>query len=102
MYIRSGQEFGFNFDKQKAKFYLAANYIFARLGTLENIPITLYLVPSIALPPVTYGLEALSLTKTRIISLKHPWSRMFMKLFKTFNLAVIQQCQYSCLINISP
>ena len=96
IYIRSGQKFGYNFDKQKAKFYRAANCIFARLGTLENIPITLYLVHSIALPTLTYGLEALSLTKTQILSLEHPWSRVFMKLFKTFNLTVIQQCQYFC------
>ena len=96
IYIQSGQKCGFNFDKQKAKFYRAANCIFARLGTLENIPVTLYLVHSIALPTLTYGLEALSLTKTQILSLEHPWSRMFMKLFKTFNLAVIQQCQFFC------
>ena len=48
------------------------------------------------MPTLTYGLEALSLTKTEILSLEHPWSRMFMKLFKTLNLAVILQCQYFC------
>ena len=90
IYIRSGQKFGFNFDRQKAKFYRAANCIFARLGTLENIPVTLYLVHSIALPTLTYGLETLSLTKTQVLSFEHPWSRMFIQLFKTFNQAVIQ------------
>jgi hypothetical protein len=54
------------------------------------------LVHSIALPILTYGLEALSLTKTQLLSVEHPWSRMFMKLFKTFNLAIIQQWQYLC------
>ncbi len=96
IYIRSGHKFVCNFDKQKAKFYRAANCIFARLGNLENIPVTLHLVHSIALPILTYGLEALSLTKTQLLSVEHPWSRMFMKLFKTFNLAIIQQCQYFC------
>ena len=96
IYIRSGHKFVCNFDKQKAKFYRAANCIFAKLGNLQNIPVTLHLVHSIDLPILTYGLEALSLTKTQILSVEHPWSRMFMKLFKTFNLAIIQECQYFC------
>ena len=94
IYIRSGQKFVCNFDKQKAKFYHSANSIFAKLGNLQNTPVTLHLVQSIALPTLTYALEALALTKTQIVSLEHPWSRMFMKLFKTFNQAIVQQCQY--------
>jgi Reverse transcriptase (RNA-dependent DNA polymerase) len=94
IYIRSGQKFVCNFDKQKAKFYRSANSIFAKLGNLQNTPVTLHLVQSIALPTLTYALEALALTKTQIVSLEHPWSRMFMKLFKTFNQAIVQQCQY--------
>ena len=49
---------------------------------------------SIALPTLTYALEALALTKMQIVSLEHPWSRRFKKLFKTFNQAIVQQCQY--------
>ena len=96
IYIRCGQKLTCNFDKQKAKFYRAANCIFAKLGNLDNIPVTLHLVHAIALPSLTYGLEALQLTKTQLLSIEHAWSRMFMKLFKTFNSAIIQQCQYFC------
>jgi hypothetical protein len=94
IYIRSGVKFTCNFDKQKAKFYRAANCIFAKLGNLNNIPVTLHLVHSIALPTLTYALEAISLTKTQILSLEHPWSRMVMKVFKTFDQKIVQQCQY--------
>ena len=39
IYIRSGHKFGYKLYKQKAKFYQAANCIFARLGTLETSPL---------------------------------------------------------------
>ena len=54
LYIRSGQKFTCNFDKQRSKFYRSANCIFAKLGNL-NPPVTLHLVHSIALPTLTYG-----------------------------------------------
>ena len=72
LYIRSWQKFTCNFDKQKSKFYRSANCIFAKLGNL-NTPVTLHLVHSIALPTLTYAIEALPLIKTQIISLEHPW-----------------------------
>ena len=57
---------------------------------MRLLPCTLYH----SFPTLTYALEALSLNKTQIISIAHPWDRMFMKLFKTFNLTIVQQCQY--------
>ena len=78
LYIRSGQKFTCNFDKQKSKFYRSANCIFAKLENL-NPQVTIHLVHSIALPTLTYAIEALPLTKTQIISLEHPWSCMLMK-----------------------
>ena len=93
LYIRSGQKCTCNFDKQKSKFYRSANCIFAKLGNL-NPPVTLHLVHSIALPTLTYAIEALPLTKTQIISLEHPLSCMFMKVFKTFDQSIVHKCQY--------
>ena len=40
-----------------------------------------------------YALEALSLNKTELISLNHPWIRSFEKLFTTFSPDVVKQCQ---------
>jgi hypothetical protein len=94
LYIRSGQKFTCDFDKQKAKFYRSANCILAKLGNVNNTPVTLNLVHSIALPSLTYALEALALTKSQIISLEHPWTSMFMKIFKTFDQSIVKQCQY--------
>ena len=39
-------------------------------------------------------MEALPLTKTNVKVLEHPWSRVFMKLFWTFDNEVVRQCQY--------
>ena len=61
---------------------------------INNPIVTLHLISTIALPCFTYAQEALSLTKTYIKSLEHPWSRVFMKLFTTFNEDIIHQCQY--------
>ena len=49
---------------------------------------------SIALPTLTYSMEALSLSNTQLGKLGHPWERTFMKLFSTFDNKVIQQCQF--------
>ena len=46
-----------------------------------------------ALPCLTYSLEALSLNKTELINLNHPWTRAFEKIFHTFDKNVIKQCQ---------
>jgi len=43
----------------------------------------------------------LSLNKSEIISLNHPWNRTFEKLFSTFDKNVVKQCQlYQGLLDI--
>ena len=54
---------------------------------------TLKLISTMALPCLTYSLEALSLNKTELRSLNHPWTRAFEKIFRTFDKNVIRQCQ---------
>ena len=48
----------------------------------------------IALPCLLYGIESMNLSKTVLKSLEHPWSRVFMKIFSTFEASVISDCQY--------
>ena len=49
---------------------------------------------TIALPSLTYGIEAISLNKTQIVTLEHPWTRIFMRLLTTFDQSIVQQCQF--------
>ena len=60
---------------------------------LDNVPVTLHLVYSIALPILLYACEAIHLFKTQLISLEHPWSRCFMKILSTYDAVIVQQCQ---------
>ena len=88
----SGNKFKCNFENVKIKYYKAANAILAKIGNLNNKPVTVKLISSIALPILAYSLEALCLNKTELISLNHPWSRSFEKLFNTFDKAIVKQC----------
>ena len=93
IHIVNAQKFKCNFDKTKAKYYRAANAILGKLGKANNPCVTVQLMSSIALPILTYSMEAMSLSNTQIEKLGHPWVRKFMKLFSTFDNKVIQQCQ---------
>ena len=47
-------------------------------------------------PVLLYCLEAMHLNKTDINSLTYPFNSVYMKIFSTFNDAVITQCQFYC------
>ena len=81
------------FDKPKSNFYSSFNAIYSKLGKINNAIVTLNLISSIALPCLLFAVEALPLTKAIVKVLEHPWSRVFMKLFWTFDNEVVRQCQ---------
>ena len=82
-----------NFDKAKAKFYRTSKAILSKLGSQRNPYVALHLIETTAVPILTYGLEALQLNKTEMASIEHPWSRTFMKMFWTFDIKIVKQCQ---------
>ena len=94
IYLLSGRKYVCNFDKTKIKYYRAANSILGKFRFHDNTATTMHLISSIALPILTYALEALSLNKSQLASLEHTWSRTYMKVFVTFDNAIVRQCQY--------
>ena len=68
-YIVNAQKFKCNFDKKKAKYYRAANAILGKLGKADNLCVTVHLMASIALPILTYSIEAISLSNAHIVPL---------------------------------
>jgi len=92
--ILAAGKFSCNFDKPKSKFYSGFNGIYSKLGKINNEIVTLNLVSSVALPCLLYAVEALPLTKAFLKVIEHPWSRVFMKLFSTFDAEIVSQCQY--------
>ena len=100
--VQSGSKFKCSFDKTKCKYYRAVNAILAKVGSNNNKPVTVNLISSIARPILLYSVESLSLNKSELISLNHPWTRSFEKLFNTFDKDVIKQCMfYQGMLNIS-
>ena len=41
-----------------------------------------------------FAIEAIPLNQTILRTLEHPWSRVFMKLFSTFDAKTVLYCQY--------
>ena len=94
VYITAGRLFSCNFSSVKCKFYRSANAIFGKLGSLRNPTVAINLISKISLPSLLYGVEALNVKKVHILSLEHSWSRIFMKIFQTFNTSIVKQCQF--------
>ena len=94
IYITSSTKFVCNFSQCKMKYYRAANAILGKLGHQDNASSLLHLVSSIALPILTYGLEALAICKSQLIQLDHPWLKSCMKMFVTYDTSIIKQCQF--------
>jgi hypothetical protein len=93
IYIVAAAKFKCSFDAAKIKYYRSANAILAKLGNSNNKPVILKLIWTMALPCLTYALEALSLNKTELTTINSPWSRSFEKIFNTFDKNLIKQCQ---------
>lgn len=91
--IQSGPKFRCNLAKSKSKFYRSSNAILSKLGNQNNASVSIQLIASISLPTLTYSIEALSLNKSELIILDHPWCRTFQKIFRTFDNNVVRQCQ---------
>ena len=90
--IATGSKFRISLDRCKTKFYSSFNAIYSKLGKINNAVVTLNLVSSIALPCLLYATEAVPYNNTMFKALEHPWSRIFMKIFSTFDAAVVLQC----------
>jgi len=79
----------------KRSFYRAANAIFDRIGRIASEEVIIQLIKSKCIPGLVYGLEVCPLTKSDLIDLKSldfPVNRFFMKLFKTSNIQMVNDC----------
>jgi hypothetical protein len=66
---------------------------FGKIGRSASEEVVLQLVSSKCLPILLYGLEACFLTLSDIRSLDFAVNRFLMKLFKTVNMEIIQDCR---------
>lgn len=98
VYLNSGHILKFNKEFGKKKFYRSINCIISKTGNKHDI--TLSLCKSFCIPKLLYCVESMSLTKTEKKRLGHPVDRVLFRLFKTFDMSIINYCRQ--MFNILP
>jgi len=80
-------------DDAICSFYRAANAIFAKVGKLASVEVTLQLIKLKCISVPLYGLVACPLNKTQLSSLDFAINKFLMKLFSTSNMEIITYCR---------
>jgi Reverse transcriptase (RNA-dependent DNA polymerase) len=94
VYFVASRKCCFNLAVNKSKFYRSLNGILVKIGTKCSPGVSLALIASYCVPCLTYGLAAMSLTKSETASIEHSFDRAFMKIFASFDIKVIRACQF--------
>ena len=93
VYIVSSRQFKCSYKQAKSSFYRAANAVFSKIGRTASEEVFLHLVFSKCVPILIYGLECFKLTKSDEKAIDFPFIRLLMKLFKTTDITVINECR---------
>ena len=92
--ILAAKKYTCSHDRSKSTFYSSFNAIYGKLGKIGDPFVTLNLTYNIALPCLLYA-QALPLTSKSVTkTIEHPWSRVFMRLFDSWDNNIVTQCQY--------
>ena len=81
-------------DAVEIGFFRAANAIFGKIGRAASEEVVLELVKCKCLPILLYGLECCPLNKSDVKLLDFAVTRFQMKLFKSVNLDLINECRF--------
>ena len=79
-------------NSSKKSFHRSINSIFGKVGRLASEEVILQLVKTKCLPILLYGIECYPLTKADARSLDFAVTRFLMKMFRTVNMDVINDC----------
>jgi hypothetical protein len=91
--ITSSRSFKCCYDGGKKSFYRAFNAIFGKIGRIATENVIINLVKTKCLPLMLYGLEACPVNKRDLNALEFPITRIFMKMFCTTSISVVNECQ---------
>ena len=78
---------------RQSSFYQAVNDIFAKIGRLAWKKVILQLIPHKYTPVLLYGLDICSITNRYVQSPDFTVNRVLMKLFKTSDIEIINECR---------
>ena len=90
--MRSGR-FSCNLNNAKRSFYRAVNGIFAKIGRLASEDVFLQLIRQKCMQVLLYDLDVCSLSKRYIQSLDFTVNRALMKVLKTCNMDITDDCR---------
>jgi len=87
------RDFKFSLVYAKRSFHRAVNSLLGKLLNLASEVVILELVSAKCFPVLLYGLECCQLNKADLQSLDFSSNRLFMKLFRTSSIDVVQECR---------
>ena len=93
IYFTSSRTFTCSFEHSKTKFYKAFNAIFGKIGRMASEEVIIHLLTTKCVPILLYGLEACPVKTRDKKSLDFSINRIFMKLFRTGSITIVEQCQ---------
>jgi hypothetical protein len=81
-----------DFSDCKKSFYRSVNAVMGRVGATASEEVIIQLVSSKCLPILLYGTESCPMNKSQLKSFDFVFTRFMMKLFKTIDNNVINEC----------
>jgi hypothetical protein len=95
VYFVSNRNFKCSFSEAKKSFFRSFNAVYGRIGRFASEEVILSLIKSKCIPCLLYGIEAIpvSVSSTDNRSLVHTVRRLLFKIFKTFSVEIIEDCE---------
>jgi hypothetical protein len=93
VHILQSRVFKCSFDQAKRAFHRSLNAVYGRVGRLASEEVVIKLVTSKCLPILLYGIEACPLVESDLHSFDFVINRFLMKLFKTNNILIVNECR---------
>ena len=94
VYIVRAKQFKCVFNHAKTSFYRSFNAVYGRIGRAASEEVILQLIFNKCLPCLLYGVDVCPINKSEQRSFDFSLNRVFMKLFRTSSMDIIQSCKY--------
>ena len=95
VHIIQSRIFKCSFDQAKRSFHRLLNAVYGRVGRSASEEVVIKLITNKCLPILLYGTEACALNKADLHSFDFIINRFFMKLLKTNNMSIVNECRVS-------
>jgi hypothetical protein len=92
--IAASKKFSVNTQNIKQKYFRALNSLFGKIGLSASPALLCSLIESFCVSSLLYAAESLQWNRSMMRSFENAYSQAFIKMFKSYDKNVIQQCQY--------